>query len=286
MADIDRFCERMRYWCEDASLGYDQGNRWDIRDGGECDCSSLVVFALREAGFDTGKASYTGNIASELCARGWSRVACDGNPRKGDLLLSEGNHVAAWLGDCLAQASIDENGNITGGASGDQSGRETNTRSYYSYPWTCYLRYGGASGSSDASGEWQGDVVGREDTTGAGDDYAGVFGKPIKMVAIDGVGDYQAHSNGRWYPTVNRYDLNDEDGGMAGNFEPIDAVRIFDSSVCYQTHNLNGDWNDVMRGTTDTGGSSDDFAGDFGVAQDAIRIWRDSGEQPRYNVFS
>ena len=136
-------------------------------------------------------------------------------------------------------------------------------------------------------GEWQGDVIGRDDTTGAGDDYAGVFGKPIRYIAIDGAGKYQAHDKGgSWWGCVDKYDLNDEEYGMAGAGNPIDAIRIYDSSVSYQTHNLNGEWNDVMHGLKDSGGSSDDFAGEYGVAQDAIRIWRDNGKQPRYNVFS
>jgi hypothetical protein len=41
----------------------------------------------------------------------------------------------------LAQASIDENGNISGGKVGDQTGWEIHTRSYYNYPWNCVLRY-------------------------------------------------------------------------------------------------------------------------------------------------
>lgn len=141
MADLNKFCERMRYWCDEGNLGYDQYQRQDIRYGGECDCSSLVIFCLNEAGFDTGAASYTGNMKSNLTARGWKAVPNNGSPQKGDILLNEGSHVAAWLGDCLAQASIDERGKITGGASGDQSGYETNTRSYYNYPWDFYLRY-------------------------------------------------------------------------------------------------------------------------------------------------
>lgn len=141
MASIDKFCERMRYWCDQGNLGYDQYQRQDIRYGGECDCSSLVIFALNEAGFDTGAASYTGNMKSNLTARGWKVVPNNGHPQKGDILLKESAHTAAWLGDCLAQASIDERGRITGGASGDQTGYETNTRSYYNYPWDFYLRY-------------------------------------------------------------------------------------------------------------------------------------------------
>ena len=136
-------------------------------------------------------------------------------------------------------------------------------------------------------GEWQGKVVGFDDTTGAGDDFAGVPGRPMLYVAIGGVGQYQASDiHHGWWDPVDRYDLDDEENGMAGSGNPIDRVRIFDASVRFQTHNLGGGWNDVMKGTVDTGGSGDDFAGDTGVQQDLIRIWRDSGDQPWYNVYS
>lgn len=152
MASVEKFVERMRYWCTQGNLGYDQYNRNDIRYGGECDCSSLVIFALNEAGFDTGSATYTGNMRSNLVAHGWKVVANNGNPQKGDILLNDNNHVAVWLGDCLAQASIDENGRIRGGQAGDQTDHETNVRSYYNYPWNCYLRWGGAAIKTEPSG--------------------------------------------------------------------------------------------------------------------------------------
>ncbi|NEG56113.1 endolysin-like domain-containing protein [Bifidobacterium platyrrhinorum] len=143
MGNLNTLVNRMRYWCASVSLGYDQSNRWDIRPGGECDCSSLVIHALREAGFDTGGATYTGNMSSNLTARGWRRLPADGNPRPGDILLNDIHHVAVYLGNgMLAQASIDERGKASGGKAGDQTGRETNVRAYYSYPWNCYLRYG------------------------------------------------------------------------------------------------------------------------------------------------
>ena len=41
----------------------------------------------------------------------------------------------------LVHASIDERGKISGGASGDQNGREVCTRSFYSKPWNVMLRY-------------------------------------------------------------------------------------------------------------------------------------------------
>ena len=99
MPSLSKFVARMLYWCDEANLGYDQGNRWDIRPGGECDCSSLVIHALREAGFKTGAASYTGDMAKALAANGWRRIAPTGSPRVGDILLNEGRHVAVCTGD-------------------------------------------------------------------------------------------------------------------------------------------------------------------------------------------
>lgn len=156
MGSISKFCEVMRTACEDWSLGYDQSNRWDIRDGGECDCSSLVIWALKQAGFDTGTATYTGDLSRNLTQRGWKRLPFSiGAVRKGDILLNDAYHVCAVIAGAgesatIAQASIDENGNAVGGASGDQSGRETNTRTVYVYAhggWDCILRYGGADES-------------------------------------------------------------------------------------------------------------------------------------------
>ena len=145
------FVARMRYWCLSGNLGYDQYNRWNIRVGGECDCSSLVIWALREAGQDTGGATYTGNLSAALVARGWQRIIPNGKPQPGDILLNDVHHVAVCVASGqLAQASIDERGRASGGRTGDQ-GRETNVRSYYSYPWNCYLRHVGGA-STPASG--------------------------------------------------------------------------------------------------------------------------------------
>jgi len=143
MPNIAKACERMRYWCEDGNLGYDQSNRWDIRPGGETDCSALVIHVLREAGFDTGDASYTGDMSYNLTRRGWKRLPADlSTARPGDILLNDSHHVALVIG---GQASIDEHGRASGGASGDQTGRETNTRPIYEYSrgWDCILRYDG-----------------------------------------------------------------------------------------------------------------------------------------------
>ncbi len=152
MASLDEFCDYMWIACEEWDLGYDQDNRWDVRDGGECDCSSLVITALNEAGFDTGDATYTGNLSDELCARGWERLDPDIDQcRRGDILLNDRCHVCAVVdgegwGATIAQASIDERGRARGGASGDQTDAETNTKPVYWYRngWDCILRWTGA----------------------------------------------------------------------------------------------------------------------------------------------
>lgn len=166
MTKRQTFIDRMRYWCDTASLGYDQGNRWDIREGGECDCSSLVYWCLWEAGYGTKPANpysqtlYTGTLARDLMAMGFSKVANDGKPQPGDVLLNDVNHVAVCTGPgLLSQASIDENGRATGGASGDQTGEETNTRSYYDYPWNAYYRPPAETGASTTTTTKKGNDV-------------------------------------------------------------------------------------------------------------------------------
>ena len=144
MGDISTFISEMKAWCEERDLGYDQMQRWDIRPGGEADCSSLVIRALQDSGFDTGSASYTGDLSSNLCARGWVRLPVDGNPQPGDICLNDAEHVAVCTSlGMISYASIDENGGISGGESGDQTGFETKTAPYYDHPWDCYLRYVG-----------------------------------------------------------------------------------------------------------------------------------------------
>ena len=64
------------------------------------------------------------------------------NLKKGDVLLNEKHHTAIYIGDGkLVHASINEKGTISGGKTGDQTGKEICVRSYYDYPWDLVLRY-------------------------------------------------------------------------------------------------------------------------------------------------
>ena len=152
MPSVSMFAQRMRWWCDSGDLGYCWDHRWDFWQGGEVDCSSLVISVLRECGFDTGSASYTGDMREQLCAHGWKVVEPDGDPRVGDILLNDAHHVAVCVAPgVVSQASINEFGGVRGGEPGDQSGYETNTRSYYDFPWSCYLRY--EDSDTDDAGE-------------------------------------------------------------------------------------------------------------------------------------
>lgn len=178
MPDLKGAIEFMRRACDDWSLGYDQSNRWDVRDWGETDCSALVLTALKRNGFDIGDATYTGNMSYNLTRRGWKRLSPNiSTCRAGDILLNDANHTCMVISGKgwdarIAQASIDERGRITGGQAGDQTGYETNTRGVYTYSqgWNCILRYEGSpapeptpSGKLDVDGiggqltlrEWQ-----------------------------------------------------------------------------------------------------------------------------------
>lgn len=157
MGDVQYFADRMRWYCQEADVGYDQGDRWDVYDEGEADCSSLIITALRDAGFSTGDASYTGDMRQALQEHGWEPVS--GPLQVGDILLAEEHHVAAYVGDGLiAEAAIDEHGDIAGGQPGDQTGWETRVTGYYAYPWDYILRYTGDDDSNTTSNIPQEDI--------------------------------------------------------------------------------------------------------------------------------
>ena len=111
--------------------------------GGDRDCSSAVILALRAVGINTFGATYTGNMVEQLLKTGlfgWRKMGV-ASAKRGDMYVNKRCHTAVCIspygsarGDLLAQFSISEKGTITG-TKGDQTGRESNIRAYYSYPW-------------------------------------------------------------------------------------------------------------------------------------------------------
>ena len=130
---------------EDNTHGYDQTNRW----GPDYDCSSLVIEAYERAGVPvkTNGASYTGNMVNVFLSSGFIDVTNSVNLRTGtglkmgDIVWVNGHVEMVSRKGYLVGASINENGNVTGGQSGDQTGAEIRERTYYNYPWTFALRY-------------------------------------------------------------------------------------------------------------------------------------------------
>lgn len=132
----------------DDSHGYDQTHR----DGPDYDCSSLICWAYYKAGLNTrpGYTPATGSMYDVFTDAGFQDVTDQVNLSsgdglvKGDVLLVPGSHTEMYIGDGrLVGASINENGETTGGQTGDQTGEEIHVHGYYNYPWTYVLRYPG-----------------------------------------------------------------------------------------------------------------------------------------------
>ncbi len=150
MSATEKAIAQIEEWAADNSHGYDQGNRW----GPDYDCSSAVISAWELAGVPvkTNGATYTGNMRGVLLRCGFEDVtgsvdlATGAGMQRGDVLLNIRNHTAMYCGGGQeVEASINENGGVTGGQPGDQTGREFLLRPYRNYPWDCVLRYTGGN---------------------------------------------------------------------------------------------------------------------------------------------
>lgn len=144
----EKAISQMEAWASDPAHGYDQSNRW----GPDYDCSSAVISAWELAGVPvkTKGATYTGNMRGVFLRCGFEDVTAGVDLstgtglQRGDVLLNILHHTAMYCGNGMeVESSINENGTIAGGQSGDQTGREFLVRSYRNYPWDCVLRYMG-----------------------------------------------------------------------------------------------------------------------------------------------
>lgn len=157
MTKIEAAIQWMENAAKDNLHGYDQTNRW----GPDYDCSSAVITAWEQAGVKvkSGGATYTGNMLPVFLKYGFVDVTSKVNLAtgaglvRGDVLLNTVHHTAMYCGGGKeVEASINEKGRATGGATGDQTGREFWIRSYRNYPWDTVLRYNEGGSSAAASG--------------------------------------------------------------------------------------------------------------------------------------
>lgn len=140
MPNIMKAVQFMIDTANDNTHGYDQSHR----NGPDYDCSSLVGTALHEAGFDVSPYIWTGNMEAQLRNAGF--VDCKAPWKAGDVHLKTYLHVVMSINSSqIAHASINEKGEVIGGKTGDQTGKEICIRDYYEYSggWDVHLRYAG-----------------------------------------------------------------------------------------------------------------------------------------------
>lgn len=130
---VEKAVQIMIELCNDPTYGYSQSNRW----GPNFDCSSSVLYSLRQAGFDTGGANASYSY-SALTSCGWTQIGVSGLER-GDILVNSACHVAMYVGGGQVAEFVSD----YDGASGDSTGQESYVHAYYDFPWDYALRYTG-----------------------------------------------------------------------------------------------------------------------------------------------
>lgn len=203
--------------------------------GGDRDCSSAVVTALRAVGVNTFGASYTGNMREQLLKTGlfgWRKMGVK-SAQRGDIYLNEKCHTAVCVspygsarGDLLAQFSISEKGTVTG-TKGDQTGRESNIKAYYSYPWDGTLYWLGDGKTLNGSNTEAADntVPSLGDTRYFGPKMAKELQRQLGTTA-DGVISGQWPANERYLWACDRGVIEYVKGGVGSN-----AVRALQDKV-------------------------------------------------------
>ncbi len=203
--------------------------------GGDRDCSSAVVTALRAVGVNTFGASYTGNMREQLLKTGlfgWRKMGVK-SAQRGDIYLNEKCHTAVCVspygsarGDLLAQFSISEKGTVTG-TKGDQTGRESNIKAYYSYPWDGTLYWLGDGKTLNGSNTEVADntVLSLGDTRYFGPKMAKELQCQLGTTA-DGVISGQWPANERYLWACDRGVIEYVKGGVGSN-----AVRALQDKV-------------------------------------------------------
>ena len=143
MTTTEKAISYMEGIARDDSHGYSQSSRWPWQ-GSDFDCSSLVIYSWRQAGVPL-TCTYTGNMLSDMTAKGFRYVTDQVNLRtgagmkRGDVLWRDG-HTAMYCGNGLeVEAASSETGGIFG-EPGDQTGYEILIQEYVPN-WSVVLRY-------------------------------------------------------------------------------------------------------------------------------------------------
>ena len=151
---------------------------------------------------------------------------------------------------------------ICDGIDGTDTKVETVDQEKPKAPATKTIRY---AVSTDPDGDyWLPDMLNHRDTGGSSDDYAG-NGNPIYWISIDCSKGYQVKTDNGWLPLVYTFNKDDLVHGCAGDGTEIHALRIMDSDIEYAVANVGCVFLPPMVGLQDTGGSSDDYAGNGGT---------------------
>lgn len=286
--------QRMIYYCNSNVLGYDQSERMSDR---ETDCSQLVLRCYDEAlraygfpGLDT--SGYTGNMC-DICANAGADIYdYDGNvnnssPGEAYVSISWGHTEMFVYDGTFGGANIDENGNISGGEAGDQTGREVYLKPTYDYNWEKCISWVNFNVNS-SSPEVTPDTPAQPDNTeyhihmqawnqdggilpqvDDNNDNAGDGSPVLYLAAWCEPGQLRVHSegdNGPLEELVNPSNINDTENGAVGDGTPMKKLYMYLDSLdgnwsVYYRVMVNGEWLDWMKDNTDTGGSGDDFAG-------------------------
>lgn len=141
---------RLAREAEHSRVGYDQGQRWTWLDRAgrrivpdqETDCSALTLGLYWLAGWpvDISGTCWTGN-AMTLCRdagfaltdiREWPAKRLRTDPIAGDALVGPGHIILVGDDGTWLSAEFDEKSKASGGAAGDQTGREVRWRDPYS----------------------------------------------------------------------------------------------------------------------------------------------------------
>ena len=154
----------------DDKHGYSQANRYGTLDGGDFDCSSLVIYCYDRAFMEfgiapipkTAGASYTGNMLAGFTRCGFKSFRDDHGSglQVGDVLLNEARHTAIVCSVNPVKV-VNARGDIDGVA-GDSTGTEIRIQPYWSYPWDWVLRYEPKTAEKDVESGTESNTVGQQ----------------------------------------------------------------------------------------------------------------------------